>query len=68
MHSNCTFRSCDLGVMGPARFPCAKLLWRLSLNEDIEHVWHGDRGRRPDVNPTTVYTPVFAPESIARSK
>ncbi|KAL7927861.1 hypothetical protein ACQKWADRAFT_15307 [Trichoderma austrokoningii] len=25
--SNCTFRSCDLRVMSPARFHCAKLLF-----------------------------------------
>lgn len=25
-HSNCWYRSSDLGVMSPARYPCAKLL------------------------------------------
>ena len=28
--SNCWFRSSDLGVMSPARYPCAKLLYRAS--------------------------------------
>jgi hypothetical protein len=26
-YSNCMFRSCDLRVMSPARFRCAKLLF-----------------------------------------